>query len=40
MDALSIVVALLATLALAALAGVAESRDGFERTDRGHSFGH
>lgn len=38
MDALIIVVTLLATLALAALAGAAESRDGFERTDHGHAF--
>jgi hypothetical protein len=38
MDALMIVLTLLATLAVAAVAGAAESRDGFERTDRGHAF--
>ncbi len=39
MDALIMVTALLAVLALTALAAAAESRDGFEHTDRDHSFG-
>ena len=40
MDALIMVIALFAVLVLAALAGAAESRDGFEHTDHNHSFGH
>jgi hypothetical protein len=40
MDALIIVIALFAILALAALAGAAESRDGFGRGDHSHSVGH
>ncbi len=38
MDALIIVTALLVLLAVAALAGATESRDGVVRSGHGHSF--